>query len=90
MARNDPQVNFRIPSALKDRLDLAAHENGRTLTAELIIRLESTFEKDDQFQDLFARLEKLEEAVQYLESEQASQDRRMDDIEGGLIYLGRQ
>ena len=89
MARNDPQVNFRIPSDLKDKLDLAARENGRTLTAELILRLESTFEKDDQFQDILARLEKLEEALEYFESEQSSQDRRMDDLENGLNYLAR-
>ncbi|EZQ10735.1 Arc family DNA-binding protein [Acinetobacter sp. Ver3] len=46
MARTDPQVNFRIPAELKDKLDEAAKNNGRTLTAELILRLETTFELD--------------------------------------------
>ncbi|MEQ1105218.1 Arc family DNA-binding protein [Acinetobacter ursingii] len=70
MARNDPQVNFRIPSELKDKLDNAAKENGRTLTAELITRLEMTFEQDDQLKDLVARLEYLENEVDSLRYEQ--------------------
>lgn len=43
MARTDPQLNFRIPAELKERLEAAAVENKRTLTAELVTRLESTF-----------------------------------------------
>lgn len=40
MARNDPQVNLRIPAELKDRLDAAALENKRSLTAEVIDKIE--------------------------------------------------
>lgn len=43
MARNDPQVNLRMPADLKERLDAAAQENKRSLTAEVVERLESTF-----------------------------------------------
>ena len=43
MARTDPQVNFRIPADLADRLKEAAAANNRTLTAELVHRLESSF-----------------------------------------------
>ena len=67
MARTDPQVNFRIPAELKDKLDDAAKENGRTLTAELILRLEMTFEHDDQVQDLLSRVEELENKSKWLE-----------------------
>ena len=67
MARTDPQVNFRIPAELKDKLDDAAKENGRTLTAELILRLEMTFEHDDQVQDLLSRVDQLESQSQWLE-----------------------
>lgn len=67
MARTDPQVNFRIPSELKDKLDEAAKENGRTLTAELILRLEMTFEHDDQMQDLLSRVEQLESESKWQE-----------------------
>lgn len=40
MARTDPQVNIRIPAALKARLDEQASEGGRSLTAEIVYRLE--------------------------------------------------
>ena len=82
MARTDPQVNFRIPAELKDKLDNAAKENGRTLTAELILRLEMTFEQDDKMQDLLARVARLEDDVAALEGDQVNNDRRLNNLEG--------
>lgn len=82
MARTDPQVNFRIPAELKDKLDNAAKENGRTLTAELILRLEMTFEQDDKMQDLLARVARLEDDVAALEDDQINNDRRLNNLEG--------
>ncbi len=81
MARTDPQVNFRIPAELKDKLDNAAKENGRTLTAELILRLEMTFEQDDTIHDLSARIERLENEVASLEEDQRENNRRLDALE---------
>jgi hypothetical protein len=46
MARDEPQVNLRIPAALKDRLDKASDRNKRSLTAEIVARLEESFSKD--------------------------------------------
>lgn len=82
MARTDPQVNFRIPVELKDKLDNAAKENGRTLTAELILRLEMTFEQDNQIKDLIGRIEWLENAVDSLQYESREQDSRINNLEG--------
>ena len=82
MARTDPQVNFRIPAELKDKLDNAAKDNGRTLTAELILRLEMTFEQDDKMQDLLSRVAKLEDNVAALEQDQFENDRRLNSLEG--------
>lgn len=82
MARTDPQVNFRIPAELKDKLDNAAKENGRTITAELILRLEMTFEQDDQLKDLLARLESLENEVDALKYDQTELRRDVDRIDG--------
>lgn len=56
MARGDPQVNFRIPAALRDRLELASKESGRTLTAELVQRLETSFEPSIRQADLRTNL----------------------------------
>ncbi|TKD32613.1 Arc family DNA-binding protein [Azotobacter chroococcum] len=46
MSRSDLQVNFRIPAELKARLEAAAKENRRSITAELVHRLEVTFSDD--------------------------------------------
>lgn len=43
MARLEPQVNFRMPATLKDQLDAAAAINGRSLTAEMVVRLQASF-----------------------------------------------
>lgn len=82
MARTDPQVNFRIPAELKDKLDEAAKVNGRTLTAELILRLETTFEQDSHLKDLIERLESLENEVDGLKYDQSELRRDIDRIDG--------
>ena len=43
MARSDPQVNFRIPQQLKEKLEQSAKESGRSITSELVTRLEQSF-----------------------------------------------
>lgn len=40
MAREDPQVNIRLPVELKQRLEEAATSHNRSLTAEVVARLE--------------------------------------------------
>lgn len=47
MARSDPQLNFRIPAELRDKLEAAAKENNRSLTGELIARLDQSFDTRD-------------------------------------------
>ncbi|MEN2002931.1 Arc family DNA-binding protein [Stenotrophomonas bentonitica] len=43
MARTDPQVNFRIPAELLEKIKEQAAANNRTITAELVSRLELSF-----------------------------------------------
>ncbi|WP_394887560.1 Arc family DNA-binding protein [Mesorhizobium sp. AaZ16] len=43
MARTDPQVNLRFPAELKERLEAHARQNKRSLTAEIVRRLEQSF-----------------------------------------------
>ena len=45
MSRDDAQVNFRMPHKLKDKLAAAAKQNHRSLTAEIVDRLENSFEQ---------------------------------------------
>ncbi|WP_313416066.1 Arc family DNA-binding protein [Stenotrophomonas sp.] len=44
MSREDPQVNFRLPAELLQRLRFSAATSNRTVTAELVSRLESSFD----------------------------------------------
>ncbi len=48
MARSDPQLNFRIPADLRDRLEAAAAQNKRSLTQELVERLEASLAESDR------------------------------------------
>lgn len=44
MKQTDPQFKLRIPPALKAQIDQAAAENRRSLNAEIVARLEESFE----------------------------------------------
>lgn len=44
MARIDPQLNIRIPAELKTQIEEAAHENGRSMNAEIVARLNESFD----------------------------------------------
>lgn len=46
MSRVDPQANFRLPAALRDRLKAQAVRNRRSMNAELIVLIESGLQKE--------------------------------------------
>ena len=46
MARTDPQVNIRLPATLKAQLEESATKAGRSLTAEIVHRLEDSLDLD--------------------------------------------
>lgn len=76
MTREDPQMKVRLPVDLKDRLTDIATQNGRSLNAEVVKRLEDSVasdgqparavEVDDRTLDLFA--EKVGEVLDKRES----------------------
>ncbi|WP_323771207.1 Arc family DNA-binding protein [Antarctobacter sp.] len=70
--REPANIPFKInmPASLRGRLGVAAETNGRSVTAEIIARLEKSFAEDDEYQnalenldDALVRIEKLEEMV---------------------------
>ena len=46
MAKDYTQVNFRIPTKLKEEIEKAAQENECSITAEIVHRLEQSFEPE--------------------------------------------
>jgi predicted DNA-binding protein len=51
MARNDPQMNIRIPSDLKEKIEKAKEASGRSMNAEIVHRLEASFMTDKEYAD---------------------------------------
>ena len=90
MARTDPQLNIRIPAALKDALDAVAHKNNRSTTAEIIIRLQSTFRPEQQNLDL--GLEPLKDEIQGLRREMQSHQQWIESLKksGANVRLNDQ
>jgi predicted DNA-binding protein len=52
MARSDPQLNIRIPLELKERVESAAKESGRSVTSEILKRLEASLAVGEGFEGL--------------------------------------
>lgn len=48
MARTDPQINFRLPHELKNRIEQSAKENGRSVTQEVILRIEQSYSSNEK------------------------------------------
>ncbi|MDD2341418.1 MAG: Arc family DNA-binding protein [Tolumonas sp.] len=48
MSREHQQLRVRVPPDLKDDLDKAAEHNNRTLTAEIVYRLQKSFEDSQE------------------------------------------
>ena len=57
MSRDHQQLRVRVPPELKDALDKAADENNRTLTAEIVYRLQQSFENEDEHVPGFKQVE---------------------------------
>lgn len=58
MSREDPQMKIRLPADLKDRTEIAAKEASRSMNAEILLRLEGSFDagagaQGQTFQDGF-------------------------------------
>lgn len=51
MARTDPQLNIRCPQELRDKLEQAANGKKRSLTAEVVMRLEQSFDANSAIND---------------------------------------
>ena len=47
MAQDYSQVNFRIPTKLKEQIEQSSLTNNRSITAELVSRLEKSFTEQE-------------------------------------------
>ncbi|KRG65653.1 hypothetical protein ABB26_03690 [Stenotrophomonas humi] len=54
--KDDQQTNVRLPSELKRKVSAAAEEAGRSFTAEVVLRLEASFQSVLEASLLYARM----------------------------------
>lgn len=66
MAREDPTIYMRIPAEVKDALDVAAATNRRSLTAEVVARLDRSFQPNPDLDGYRNSLEKANELIRML------------------------
>ncbi|VWX29703.1 Arc family DNA-binding protein [Moraxellaceae bacterium 17A] len=71
------QVNFRMPKDLKDKLEQAAQQSGRSITSELVTRLEQSF---SDFDDASFQL-RLREAIEHQKKMDATLAEIMQEIQ---------
>lgn len=72
MSREDPQMKIRLPVDLKEQVELAAAEAGRSLNAEIVERLRRTFARSIVPEQERAELVALiEEALRLREQQRA-------------------
>lgn len=66
MQRADPQFKLRLPEKLKAQIELSAKNNHRSLNAEVVARLERSFDSEPEYhmaQRLLERLDALEQPM---------------------------
>lgn len=86
MARTDPQVNLRVPADLKDRLDAAAAEGRRSLTAEVVERLEESFHSPLVIEELHGQIAVAEAKIEDLQNKLASAFETVEREMQKLLY----
>lgn len=94
MARNDPQINVRLPSDLKAQLEETARKNGRSVTAEIISLVNSGINEPYERTQLVEKLHTQQGLIEALEKMNDVQKQTIRSLEvqreatrefGGLI-----
>jgi hypothetical protein len=78
MARDDLHFRLRIPEDLKARIEKIAAENGRSMTAEIVVRLERSFKLEETLEDLQASTEVAHERIDDLQAQINSLARELE------------
>lgn len=84
MRKDDPQINLRMPPELKERIQQEAKANRRTQTAEIIARLQASFEPTMSQGAATTLLEGLQQAIQEAREMQEEARRQREEAEALL------
>lgn len=80
MAQDYTQVNFRIPTKLKEQIEEASVTNNRSITAELVSRLEKSFKPETNPRETFEF-----EAMERIYKEQAKELKLLREMVEKLV-----
>jgi hypothetical protein len=72
------QVRVRMPTAFHRKLMRDAERSGQTLNAEILRRLEESYETDDRIKRLSGRLDTIDEVKRGIEELKKSLAERLD------------
>lgn len=57
MSREDPQLRIRLPVEVKEKIEISAKANKRSMNAEIVQRLDTSFLKDIHEDDVISAYE---------------------------------
>ena len=66
-AEEEVRLTLRLPEAVRDRLVIKAKENGRSLNAEMVSRLERTIDEEDTYVNIYEYAGELEQRIEKIE-----------------------
>jgi hypothetical protein len=90
MAREDAQLKIRLAEDLKEAIEAVAMANGRTINAEVVARLEASFEPTEREKDLRAQLDSANDAVAAYKASASSNRMVMGVLTAFLSSCARQ
>jgi flagellar motility protein MotE (MotC chaperone) len=89
MAERDPtatvQLKFRVRESLRGELEAAAKRHGMTLNAEIVRRLEDSFQLDEKLRALDADRDRMREGLQISERHRAEAQARVNQLTDFLL-----
>ena len=78
--RETPHLRVRIEPRLLARLEKAREKSGRTLTGEIVSRLESSFRRDDHEELIVETVDKTLTALRALRAREQSLDTQIEEL----------
>ncbi|NEJ20084.1 Arc family DNA-binding protein [Rhizobium leguminosarum] len=60
---------LRFPDGMRDRIRAEADENGRSMNAEIVARIEDTFEGSEEVEDLWRQIYQKDARIKHLEAQ---------------------
>lgn len=88
MARDDPHFRLRLPETLRDRIATSARDANRSINAEIVARLQSSFDLETAATEQLAGMEARFKALVAADNErQASLVKKMEFLSEQLEQL---